>query len=354
MKTAAEDEVYRAANMTAGKRLRFDIRRFNAETDATTWSVGSMERVTIQLGREIYGITSIEQMRFKTDISIRMIDFYAGLESIGIHALRKRIEQRINHFGYPKMHLLSHTSESIRWMGSDDNFTINLSERLHIAKVKEAYRSSNKVNYNRQILKHNDDMEETLSYLALEGWYDVDSTKVINLLSATDKWQSTTRAHLLPLQWIQEKPIIRPVSQQLYYLRETNIRGVCRSIKVTSLRDTLEDFGIHNFGHLFHSQIEQDGWPKVCGLLLGYDQNVLIHSIFITLQNGLLYYRQPFHNSTSVERLGLDCKVEYPNANQGIMPEAHNISVQYMKSEENYLDNTFQGQIPSFPELYFC
>jgi hypothetical protein len=67
-----------------------------------------------------------------------------------------------------------------------------------------------------------------------------------------------------------------------------------------------------------------------------------------------LYYRQPFHNSTSVERLGLDCKVEYPNANQGIMPEAHNISVQYMKSEENDLDNTFQGQIPSFPVLYFC
>jgi hypothetical protein len=114
MKTAAEDEVYRAANMTADKRLRFHIRRFNAETEATTWRVGSMERVTIQLGREIYGITSIEQMWFKTDISISMIEFCAWLESIGIHTLRKTIEQRIIHFGYPKMHLLSHTSESIR------------------------------------------------------------------------------------------------------------------------------------------------------------------------------------------------------------------------------------------------
>jgi hypothetical protein len=67
----------------------------------------------------------------------------------------------------------------------------------------------------------------------------------------------------------------------------------------------------------------------------------------------MLYYRQPFHCPTSVERLGLDCKVEYTNANQGIMPEAHNIWVQYMQSEENVLDNTFQRQIPSFPVLYF-
>ena len=73
----------------------------------------------------------------------------------------------------------------------------------------------------------------------------------------------------------------------------------------------------------------------------------------IKLQNGLLYYRQPFHNPTSVERLGLDCKVVYTNANQGIMPGAHNIWVQYMQSEENDLDNTFQGQNPCFPVLYF-
>jgi len=87
--------------------------------------------------------------------------------------------------------------------------------------------------------------------------------------------------------------------------------------------------------------------------VLGYDQNVLIDSIFIDLQNGLLHYRQLFHSPTSVERLGLDCKVENTDANQGIMPEAHNIWVQYMQSEENDLDNTFQGRIASFPVLYF-
>jgi hypothetical protein len=60
-----------------------------------------------------------------------------------------------------------------------------------------------------------------------------------------------------------------------------------------------------------------------------------------------------FQNPTSVEHLGLDCIVEYTNANQGIMPESHNIWVQYMQSEENDLDNTFQGRVPSFPVSYF-
>jgi len=103
---------------------------------------------------------------------------------------------------------------------------------------------------------------------------------------------------------------------------------VCRSIKSTSLRDASEDFGIPNIGQLFRTQIEEDWGHEVSGLVLGYDQNVLLHSIFIKLQNRLLYYHQPFHNPTSVECLGLDCKVEYTNANQGIMPESHNIWVQ--------------------------
>jgi len=95
---------------------------------------------------------------------------------MGIEALWKTIEQRVIHFGNPKMHLLSHISESIRQTGSGDNFTTDISEWLDIANVKEAYRSSDKVNYIRQMLKHNDQytgnhyMEETLSYLALNGW----------------------------------------------------------------------------------------------------------------------------------------------------------------------------------------
>jgi len=227
--------------MTADKRLQFQILLSAAETDATTWSLADMERVTIQLEREIYGITSNEQKRFKKEFSIRLIEFEAWWDTISIPALRKSIDQRVILFGYPIMHLVSHISESIQRMGSGDNFTTDISERLHFTNVKEAYRSTNKVNYIRQMLKHNDRctgldyMEETLSYLALQGWYDIDSAKVFNLLSAPDKRRSTPRAHLLRLQTIQDEPIIRPISQQLYHLRETHVRGVCRSIKVTSL-----------------------------------------------------------------------------------------------------------------------
>jgi len=139
MKATAGDEAYRAANMTADKRLQFQIRLSDAETGDTTWSFADTERVTSQLEREIYGITSNEQKQFRKDFSIRLIKFEAWWETIGIQALRKSIEQHVIHFGYPKMHLVSHISESIRRMGSCDNSTTDISERLHIANVKEAY-----------------------------------------------------------------------------------------------------------------------------------------------------------------------------------------------------------------------
>jgi len=79
-------------------------------------------------------------------------------------------------------------------MGSGDNFKTYISDQLHISNVKVPYRSINKVNYIRQMLKHNDwctglgYREETLSHLAHQGWYNIDSAKVFNLLSTADKW----------------------------------------------------------------------------------------------------------------------------------------------------------------------
>jgi len=284
METAAEDEVDGAANMTTDKRLQFQIRLSDAGKDALICSFADTERVTLQLDREFYDITSNEQKQCKKEFSIRMIEFEAWWETIGTQALRKTIEQRVIHFGYPKIHRVSYISESIGPMGFSDNFTTEISEQLHIANVKEAYRSSNKVNYIRQMLKHNeqctglDYMEVTFSYLALEGWYDVDSAKVFNLLSATDKRRSTRIAHLLHLQSIQDEPIIRPVSQQVYHLRETHVRGVCRSIKITSLRDVAEDFGIPNFGQLFRTQIEEDWGPK---FLDSYSDMIRMYSLTV-------------------------------------------------------------------------
>jgi len=78
-------------------------------------------------------------------------------------------------------------------MGSDDIFPTIISERLHICNVTEAYCSTNNVNYIRQMIKYSyqciglDYLEEILSYLALQGWYDIDSASAFNLLSAAGR-----------------------------------------------------------------------------------------------------------------------------------------------------------------------
>jgi len=187
---------------------------------------------------------------------------------------------------------VSHISESIRRMGSSDNFNTDISERLHIADMKVAYRSRDTVKYIRQMHQHNDwctslDYMETLSYFALQGWYNIDSAKVFNRLFSTDKWLSTRRAHLLHLQTMQDEPMVHPVPHQVYHLRELHIRGVCRSIRLALLRDASEDFGIPNFGQLFCTQIEEDWGHEFSGLVLRYDQNLLMFSIFIQLKHGL-------------------------------------------------------------------
>jgi hypothetical protein len=108
------------------------------------------------------------------------------------------------------MDLVSHLSRAIPPIGSCDNFSTDISERIHITNVKEADLSTNNVNYIRQMFKHNDRctgldfLEETLLYHAHQGWYDTESAKVSNLLSATDTWQSSHRAHLSFLQTIED------------------------------------------------------------------------------------------------------------------------------------------------------
>jgi hypothetical protein len=117
-----------------------------------------------------------------------MAEFETSWKQHSILELQKVPEHQKVHFGYPKMHLVIHISESIRRMGSGDNFTTDIPELLYISNVKDGYRSSKKVNYTQQILKFNyrcsglDYMEKILHYLALQGRYDIDSAKVRNYL----------------------------------------------------------------------------------------------------------------------------------------------------------------------------
>jgi hypothetical protein len=100
--------------MTANKSVQFQVCLSNAEIEATTWSIADMDHVVNQLEREIYGITSKDQMLFPKEFSIRLVEFEAWWQIIGVQEFRKTIEQRVIQFGYPKMHLVSHKSESIR------------------------------------------------------------------------------------------------------------------------------------------------------------------------------------------------------------------------------------------------
>jgi len=66
-------------------------------------------------------------------------------------AEKEKPETAIYHFQFPKIHRLSHASNSIRRMGSPDKFSTDISELLHIENIKEAYSASNREQYEEQM-----------------------------------------------------------------------------------------------------------------------------------------------------------------------------------------------------------
>jgi hypothetical protein len=78
----------------------------------------------------------------KKEFTFRIIEIEAWLGTIGIQTLWRTIEPPVIHFGYPTIHLVRYGSEAIHKMCSCDNITADISERLHIANVKEEYPSA--------------------------------------------------------------------------------------------------------------------------------------------------------------------------------------------------------------------
>jgi hypothetical protein len=111
MKTASEEVAYGAANMTAHKRVQFQVCLSDAEIEATTGSIADTHRVVNQFEREICGITSTDQRQFSKKFSIHLVEVEAWWQANGVQQLWKTIEQRAIHFGYPTMHVVSHISE---------------------------------------------------------------------------------------------------------------------------------------------------------------------------------------------------------------------------------------------------
>jgi hypothetical protein len=154
--------------------------------------------------------------------------------------------------------------------------------------------------------KHNDrstslnNMEETFSYLDLQSSYDIDSAKIMNLLSSAEKQWNTCRTHLVSFRHCKDKPFFRCMSSHVNFSRQPHFCAVCKSVKLTSLRDTSEDVWIPNTWQLFYSKIEDDWGRNVSGLVLAYDKNIRLDSLFSKPQNGLLFNCQPFHCPISV------------------------------------------------------
>jgi len=84
LKTAAEEELYAVANMTTNKHVEFQVHLSNAVTDAVSCCIADTDCVANHLEREICGIISNDQMWFKNQFSIRLIEFEAWWKAIGI------------------------------------------------------------------------------------------------------------------------------------------------------------------------------------------------------------------------------------------------------------------------------
>jgi hypothetical protein len=78
------------ANMTTNQRVQLHICLSDGETEPTTWNLAVTEHVTIQLRREISGISSNEQKQLKKEFSIPLMQFEAWWGTICIHVLLKK------------------------------------------------------------------------------------------------------------------------------------------------------------------------------------------------------------------------------------------------------------------------
>jgi hypothetical protein len=92
-------------------------------------------------------------MRFIKELSISLIECEAWWQAMRFQEVQNSMEQCVIHFGYPKMHHMSHISVLFQYVGSGNTFPTDISEWLHMSNVNERYQSTNKVKYIRQMLK---------------------------------------------------------------------------------------------------------------------------------------------------------------------------------------------------------
>jgi len=288
----------------------------------------------------------------------------------------EKLRTEIYNFQFPKMHLLSHITESIRQMGSPDNFSTDVSELLHIEMVKEAYRSTNRVSFEEQMLWYNDRytglayMVQTLEYLALRGSFDWETARTLKMSSRAERIRSTRYArqvqvavgdagpHLrreMGLGWPEPGYTSTPISvpeardkpgmSQL--LKRTTLAGKVSNMKPLSLGEAATRFGINDLPIIFRHRIA-DMWgahlaERILGPAETYADNILIE-----VYNSVANFYQPFQRPLQVEKRLMRC-VRTGDGKR--TPVSHTI---WVRVNADRTQDTFQGRQVCMPLLYFA
>lgn len=76
----------------------------------------------------------------------------------------------INNFEIPKLHVLHDYCRNIMDLGTPDNYSTEIGEALHIPYCKQAYKATNRKEYDQQIISYLTRQEALQKYVAYLGW----------------------------------------------------------------------------------------------------------------------------------------------------------------------------------------
>ena len=290
----------------------------------------------------------------------------------------EKLRTEIYNFQFPKMHLLSHICERIRQMGSPDNFSTDVSELLHVEMVKEAYRSTNRVSFEEQMLWYNDRdtglayMVQTLEYLALRGSFDWETARTLKMSSGAERIKSTRYARQAQAcasagnagsHLSQEVGLVRsgpgytsthisvpeasdqPGMNRL--LQRTTLAGKAPNMHPLSLREAATRFGINDLATIFRHRIVDMWGPYLAERILGHAETYA-DNVFIEVYNSVANFYQPFQRPLQVEKRLMRC-VRTGNGKR--TPITHTI---WVRISADRTQDTFQGREVCMPLLYFA
>lgn len=252
-------------------------------------------------------------------------------------------ELKTKHFKFsgPKIHVLSHYVETIAEMGTPDNFSTDMPERMH-KQLKDGYRHSNRVDYYAQILRFLDRhvsfeyMQSNLKFLFEAG------AEIPGIISGLDiKGQNFTNTRnarrknpdqIEPSTFTPREVILRPqlIGIQPRVPLQSNTSNVAPGPKYHSqFRLALSQYlRSHMPGTLFNE-------------LFGPGRGTLRYTPFNSIEYPYRAHRCP----DVIQKVTLSAMLTTAKSKK--------ITAIWIDNRPDQLDGTFRGSTPSFPIMYF-